>query len=78
MDPCPDQVGGVVPTDAYQLFLQQDHQLRLLQAQVSGGPGSRSGHVTVLEADGDYRINVENTCVVNIFEVVMVTAVVIH
>nr|XP_046246656.1 antithrombin-III isoform X1 [Scatophagus argus]XP_046246657.1 antithrombin-III isoform X1 [Scatophagus argus] len=31
---CCDKVGGVIPTDTYQLLLHQDHQLRLLQAQV--------------------------------------------
>ncbi|XP_044056266.1 SCL-interrupting locus protein homolog [Siniperca chuatsi] len=31
---CCDQVGGVTPSDPYQLLLHQDRQLRLLQAQV--------------------------------------------
>ncbi|KAM6922025.1 SCL-interrupting locus protein homolog [Xenentodon cancila] len=31
---CCDQVGTAVPSDTFQLLLHQDHQLRLLQAQV--------------------------------------------
>lgn len=34
VNPCCGQVGGVVPADTYHLLLQQDRQLRLLQAQV--------------------------------------------